>query len=164
MTTTGGAVCSGVSRIWAHRRGSCQSGAGRVRRPVRLSQMAAGRCGLGQQRWGCERRLLVALQLTQWLCASCADWPAPAQWPTGGHGAPWGRAAARTHPTCAALTNSSPCDLAKPALAAFGMDSARTKTHGQDPQVRATNVVCIPLLIPQPDRERYQLFSVSPHI
>ena len=58
-------------------------------------------------------------------------------------------------------TNSSPCDLAKPALAAFGMDSARTKTHGQDPQVRATNVVCIPLLIPQPDRERYQFFSVS---
>ena len=44
--------------------------AGRASRPVRLSQLAAGRCGLGKQRWGCERRLLVALQLTQWLCAS----------------------------------------------------------------------------------------------
>ena len=162
MTTTGGAVCSGVSRIWAHRRGSCQSGAGRVRRPVRLSQMAAGRCGLGQQRWGCERRLLVALQLTQWLCASCADWPAPAQWPKGGHGAPWGRAAARTHPTCAALTRRRatwPSRLWR--LSAW---IRRERRRTVDPQVRATNVVCIPLLIPQPDRERYQLFSVSPHI
>ena len=29
------------------------------------------------------------------------------------------------------------------------------------PQLRARKVVCIPLLIPQPDRERYQFFSVS---
>jgi len=36
-------------------------------------------------------------------CASCADWPAPAQWPPGGHGAPQERAAARTHSTCTAL-------------------------------------------------------------
>ena len=32
------------------------------------------------------------------------------------------------------------------------------------PQLRARKVVCIPLLIPQPDRERYQFFSVSYHI
>ena len=36
-----------------------------------------------------------------------------------------------TDPSKVRCTNSSPCDLPKPALAAFGMDSARTKTHGR---------------------------------
>ena len=51
-----------------------------------------------------------------------ADWPAPAQWPPGGHGAPQERAAARTHSTCTALNRCTlRCDLPKPGLAAFGM-------------------------------------------
>ena len=44
---------------------------------------------------------------------------------------------------------------------------ARAKAHARretNPQLRARKVVCIPLLIPQPDRERYQFFSVSYHI
>ena len=42
------------------------------------------------------------------------------------------RAAARTHSTCTALNRCTlRCDLPKPGLAAFGMDSARTKTHGR---------------------------------
>ena len=52
--------------------------------------------------------------------------------PPGGHGAPQERAAARTHSTCTALNRCTlRCDLPKPGLAAFGMDSARTKTHGR---------------------------------
>jgi hypothetical protein len=31
---------------------------------------------------------------------------------------------------------------------------ANEKTHGRATEVRATQVVCIPLLIPQPDRYR----------
>ena len=127
--------------------------AGRASRPVRLSQLAAGRCGLGKQRWGCERRLLVALQLTQWLCASCADWPAPAQWPPGGHGPPRGRAAARTHPRCAALTRrGATCPIRVWRLSAW---IRREPRRTVEPQLRARKVVCIPLLIPQPEWDKY---------
>ena len=111
-------------------------------RPVRLSQLAASRCGLGKQRWGCERRLLVALQLTQWLCASCADWPAPAQWPPGGHGPPRGRAAARTRPRCAALTRRrATCPSRLWRLSAW---IRRERRRTVEPQLRARKVVCTP--------------------
>ena len=34
------------------------------------------------------------------------------------------------------------------------------RAPGDKPQLRASKVVFVPLLIPQPDRERYQFFSV----
>ena len=68
-----------------------------------------------------------------------------------------------TDPSKVRCTNSSPCDLPKPALAAFGMDSARTKTHG-----RAT-VACqkggmYPTFDSAAGSGEMQLFSVSDHI
>ena len=51
--------------------------------------------------------------------------------------------------------------LAMASARAWPRVHARRETK---PQLRARKVVCIPLLIPQPDRERYQFFSVSYHI
>ena len=54
-------------------------------------------------------------------------------------------------------TKSLRCDLPKPGLAAFGMDSARTKTHVDvlEPQLCARKVVFIPLLITLATRVDY---------
>ena len=51
--------------------------------------------------------------------------------------------------------------LATAGARAWPKAHARRETK---PQLRARKVVCIPLLIPQPDRERYQFFSASYHI
>ena len=61
-------------------------------------------------------------------------------------------------PRCAKAPSRRTGHGQRPCLAK-GARAPETK-----PQLRARKVVCIPLLIPQPDRERYQFFSVSYHI
>ena len=70
-----------------------------------------------------------------------------------------------TRPSISTVCTASLRKSAEPAYwprpaPVLGQD-ARRETK---PQLRARKVVCIPLLIPQPDRERYQFFSVSYHI
>ena len=156
----------GRSSVEGRRRWRCgyrDGGAAPGWQRAAVSQLAAGRCGLGKQRWGCERRLLVALQLTQWLCASCADWPAPAQWPPGGHGPPRGRAAARTRPRCAALTRRrATCPSRLWRLSAW---IRRERRRTVEPQLRARKVVCTPTFDSAAGSgEIPAFFSVSDHI
>jgi hypothetical protein len=76
-----------------------------------------------------------------------------AQWPPGGHGPPRGRAAARTHPRCAALTRrGATCPIRVWRLSAW---IRREPRRTVEPQLRARKVVCIPLLIPQPEWDKY---------